>query len=129
MTLVDDDACRRFLTERLAQLTSGDRVSLPFQAGVGVFHRGMETRFHRMQGDRVRMVKISDTTHEIRFGTNRVVSVDYAPDSLLNRLLTCNTFTAQAVADWAPELDFDEEIAPLLTRLVQEGIIVPEDLA
>lgn len=40
-------------------------------------------------------------------------------ENLFNRA----EFSLMDLADWAPDLDFDGDIAPLLTRFVMEGVL------
>ncbi|WP_126147086.1 cupin domain-containing protein [Synechococcus elongatus] len=48
------------------------------------------------------------------------------PISLAMRLFSCRQFTLMDLGDWAPDLDFESAIAPLLQKLILAGILFVE---
>lgn len=48
------------------------------------------------------------------------------PSSLADQLFNCQQFTLMDLGNWAPELDFELEIAPLLQKLILAGVLFVE---
>ncbi|GAB4361892.1 MAG: hypothetical protein Fur0042_31380 [Cyanophyceae cyanobacterium] len=121
--------------EALAQayghaLASGARSPEPFQLpqqlGQDVFPVGLETEFWCPAYPRLRLVAQGDGATQICVGAQRVTVVGLE-SAVLAEILGRSRFTPWDLADVVPDLDWETELAPLLRRLVMEGILKVAD--
>jgi ribosomal protein L16 Arg81 hydroxylase len=99
------------------------RYSLPYQAGFNIFPHGTQTKFKSAKFQRVRISELSDGSGYKIISSGKEVSLKGVPRSLIENLFTGEHFTGKDVMNWLPDFDWEIDIAPLLTRLVVEGII------
>jgi ribosomal protein L16 Arg81 hydroxylase len=106
---------------------SPEPFQLPQQLGQDVFPAGLETEFWRPAYPRLRLVPQPDGATQIDFGARRV-TVAGLEASVLAEMLGRSRFTPWDLADLVPDLDWETELAPLLQRLVMEGILKVVDV-
>lgn len=97
-------------------------VTLPTQLGLHIFPQAFLTRFSWSPLHQISIQKMGEEHSQVQVGKKQIelrgISADFV-ETLFNQ----TEFSLLDMADWAPELDFDREIAPLMTRLVTEGIL------
>lgn len=101
---------------------SPEPFQLPQQLGQDVFPAGLETEFWRPPHPRLRLVPQADGVTQIRFGGQQVTVAGLEP-AVVADILGRSRFTPWDLADVVPDLDWETELAPLLQRLVMEGIL------
>lgn len=100
--------------------------SFPSQLGANIFAHGMETRFIRPKFQQIQIEPLGTDHYQITIGTKQV-TLKGLPDELIPKLFQPSGFNLMEMADWAPELDLEGEVVPLLTRLVTEGVLLVAD--
>jgi len=96
--------------------------SLPQQTGFYIFPKGINTRFRVPSWQRLMISQISEAEYKIKSWEKEAIVRSVTPD-FLDNLLSLETFTGQDVQRWLPDLDWQDEIMPILSSLVQAGII------
>jgi ribosomal protein L16 Arg81 hydroxylase len=97
-------------------------VSLPAQMGTDIFPNLFMTRFAWSPLHRIRVKQIGEEHYQVQVRAKKI-DLKGIPANLVENLFNQDEFSLSDIADWAPDLDFDGDIAPLLTRLVIEGIL------
>lgn len=97
-------------------------VTLPAQMGFDIFQNGFMTEFAWSTLHRIRVKQIGEEHYQVQVGSKQI-DLKGVPVNLVENLFNQDNFSLLDIADWAPELDFDGDIAPLITRLVTEGIL------
>ncbi|NMG19851.1 cupin domain-containing protein [Brasilonema bromeliae] len=97
--------------------------SLPYQAGFHIFEQGTQTKFKSAKFQRTRITELPDSSGYKIVVAGKEVSLKGVPISLVENLFTGEIFTGEDVINWLPDYDWEIDIAPLLSRLVTEGII------
>lgn len=116
------DISGEFLSRMNATERSLPQYSFPQQLGFNIFPQGIHTRFNRPDYQAVEIQEPEEEVYLIR-ANRKEIRLKGLPREALDRLFDTPKFTGVEVADWLPEFDW-EEIAPLLTRLVQEGLLL-----
>ncbi len=110
----------------LHRLSYCDRPPLPFalpsQLGSGIFQQGLETRFFTSSLHSVQILKISDRHAQVIVGSKQATIKGITTD-LVDKLFRPGGFSLLDLAEWAPSLDIETEVIPLLTNLVTQGIL------
>jgi ribosomal protein L16 Arg81 hydroxylase len=123
----DEQFVQSYITNHLtAQGTRHREVSLPSQSG---FHVPSGNGSTRLRHARFQPVKVDYDPErgQHRITTERTrITLDGAPAELIENLFRHELFTVREAACWAPGLDVDEDILPLLRRLVEEGIFLED---
>jgi ribosomal protein L16 Arg81 hydroxylase len=97
-------------------------VTLPTQMGIHMFPNGFMTQFAWSPLHRIRVKQIDREHYHVQVGSKQI-DLKGVPVNLVENLFDRDEFSLFDIADWAPDLDFDGDIAPLITRLVTEGIL------
>lgn len=98
-------------------------VNLPAQMGIDIFQQDLfMTRFFHTPLHRIHVKQIREGHYQVQVGTKQV-ELKGMPPKLVENLFSQSEFSLLDLADWAPDLDLEGDIAPLLTRLVKEGIL------
>jgi ribosomal protein L16 Arg81 hydroxylase len=123
--LNDGDWIAEEYAEQHASLTSSRRaeVSLPAQAGHGISKYDKNTRFRKPKYSSARVRQFSDQHCQILL-RNKQIDVGGVSPAALRDVLGRDNFTLTEIAEWLPELDLEEDIKPLLWRLVKEGVLI-----
>ncbi|MBW4642639.1 MAG: cupin domain-containing protein [Goleter apudmare HA4340-LM2] len=98
-------------------------INLPTQTGNDIFADIFTTRFTWSSLHRIRLKQLGEEHYQVQVGAKQV-DLKGIPGSLIENLFNRDEFGLLDIADWAPELDLDIDIAPLITRLVTEGILL-----
>ncbi|KAB8332156.1 cupin [Scytonema tolypothrichoides VB-61278] len=97
--------------------------SLPYQAGFHIFEQGTQTKFKSAKFQRTKITELPNGSGYKIVVAGKEVSLKGVPISLVENLFTGEIFTGEDVINWLPDYDWEIDIAPLLSRLVTEGII------
>ncbi|NEQ28744.1 MAG: transcription factor jumonji jmjC domain-containing protein, partial [Microcoleus sp. SIO2G3] len=95
---------------------------LPTQMGTDIFPDLFATRFAWSPLHRIRMQQLDRDHYQVQAGAKRI-ELKGVPAALAENLFNRDEFSLSEVADWVPDLDFEGDIEPLITRLVSEGIL------
>ncbi|MFE3547054.1 cupin domain-containing protein [Streptomyces kronopolitis] len=123
----DEQLVQTYLANHLTTQDSRHReVSLPSQSGFHALSTKADTRLRQARFNPVKVDHDAEAEqHRIQFGT-RKITLDGAPAALIDNVFRRESFTLAEAVDWAPGFDPDEDIAPLLRLLVEEGILLEE---
>lgn len=99
------------------------KYSLPQQPGFKIFPQGQHTTFAPQPFQRRYISPLPDGVGYKITTMGKEVSLAGVPLSVIEMMFNQTQFTGQDVLSWLPEYDWDLEIAPLLSRLVMEGIL------
>jgi ribosomal protein L16 Arg81 hydroxylase len=97
-------------------------IALPAQIGTDVFPDLFRTCYAWSPLHRIRVKYIAEEHYQLQVGSKRI-ELKGIPKNLAENLFDRDQFSLADIADWAPNLDLDGDIAPLLTRLVTEGVL------
>jgi Cupin superfamily protein len=97
-------------------------VSLPAQMGTDIFPNQLMTRFAWSPLHRIRVKQISECRYQIKIGAKQI-DLKEIPETLVENLFNRDEFDLFDIIDWAPDLDLDADIAPLIEHLVLEGVL------
>lgn len=97
-------------------------VTLPTQLGLHIFPQAFLTRFSWSPLHQISMQKISEEHSRVQVGKKQI-ELQGISGAFIETLFNQAEFSLLDIADWAPDLDFDGAVAPLITRLVTEGIL------
>uniref|UniRef100_A0A832M247 Transcription factor jumonji jmjC domain-containing protein n=1 Tax=Oscillatoriales cyanobacterium SpSt-402 TaxID=2282168 RepID=A0A832M247_9CYAN len=120
------DVSQRYCDHLISQIQPISPFSFPAQLGIDIFNNGLETRFVPPKFQRVQIDLFGETHHQITIGSKQI-TLKGLPDELVAKLFHPAGFSILDLADWAPDLDLDGDVVPLLTRLVTEGVLLVED--
>lgn len=96
--------------------------SLPQQTGFYIFPKGINTRFRVAPWQRLMISQVSEAEYKIKSWEKEAIVQSVTPEFIEN-LLSVEMFTGKDVMRWLPDLDWQDEVMPILSALVQEGII------
>lgn len=96
--------------------------SLPQQTGFYIFPKGINTRFRVPSWQRLMISQVSEAEYKVKSGKKEVILKPVTQEFLEN-ILSLEMFTGKDVISWLPDLDWQDEVMPILSSLVQEGII------
>jgi ribosomal protein L16 Arg81 hydroxylase len=97
-------------------------VSLPAQMGTDIFPDLMITQFAWSPLHRIRLKQLSENHYQIQVGSKQI-DLKGIPETLIENLCNRDEFSLLDIADWAPELDLEADLAPLLKNLIFEGVL------
>ncbi|RCJ21911.1 transcription factor jumonji jmjC domain-containing protein [Nostoc minutum NIES-26] len=97
-------------------------VTLPAQMGTDIFPDLFMTRFAWSPLHRIRVKQLGEEHYQVRVGSKQV-DLKGVPEIFVENLFKQDEFSLLDIADWVPNLDLEGDIAPLITRLVTEGIL------
>lgn len=100
---------------------SQEAYSLPYQAGFNIFKRGIDTIFKRPMFQRVNIEKIQHKC--VIHIWNKEITIEHIPASLIEHIFSQEYFTGKDLITSFPDIDWENEIMPVLETLVLEGII------
>lgn len=110
----------------LGTLDRSDRPPLPFaiptQLGSRIFEHGLETRFRRSRLHPVQLVAIAENETQIIIAAKQATIKGISSD-LAEKIFRPEGFSLLDLADWSPSLDLDQDVIPLLMRLVKQGLL------
>ncbi len=96
--------------------------ALPQQTGFNIFPKGINTRFRIPSWQRVIISQVSQTEYKVKCWEKEVI-LPGVNQAFLEKLFSLEMFTGKDVMRWLPDLAWEDEIMPILSSLVQEGII------
>ena len=100
-------------------------VSLPAQMGSDIFPNLLMTRFVWSPLHRIRVKQLSEKHYQVQVGSKQI-DLKGIPETLIENLFNQDEFSLFDIANWAPDLDLDADIAPLFKHLVLEGVLQVE---
>lgn len=118
----------QWLDDYLQQLCWRDQTPLPIQLpallnpdpwAFSLFDQFVWSPLHRVQWS------AEDDQIQVLVGSKQLTFKGLSL-SLATKLFDCAQFTLIDLSDWAPELDFETEIAPLLQKLIAAGVLKVE---
>jgi ribosomal protein L16 Arg81 hydroxylase len=125
--LHDADRIAAEYAEQHASLTNSRRaeVSLPQQAGYGVSKYDKNTRFRKPKYSSPLVRQFSDQHCQISLWNKQIELCGVSPTAL-RHVLGRGSFTVDEISECLPDLDLEQDIKPLLSRLVKEGVLINE---
>lgn len=119
--------CTTIADEYLGYLDSlgkpATRYSLPHQAGFNLFPQGTATEFTSAKFQRVRIAELPDHSGYKIITSGKEITLRGVNITLLENIFNEQVFQGNDVMKWLPDYDWELDIAPLLSRLVLEGVI------
>ncbi len=97
-------------------------IALPTQMGIDLFPNDFLTEFAWSPLHPRQMSCLDHNHYRLQVGSKQV-DLKGLPTALAKNMTDRDRFTLADLADWGPELDFEIDVVPLLTRLVTEGIL------
>ncbi|MBW4552380.1 MAG: cupin domain-containing protein [Aphanocapsa sp. GSE-SYN-MK-11-07L] len=97
-------------------------VSLPAQIGAGIFPNLLMTRYAWSPLHRIRVKQLNDQHYQVKIGSKQF-DLKGIPEALIENIFNQDEFCLIDLADWAPDLDLEVDIEPLLKHLVFEGVL------
>ncbi|GAB4217380.1 MAG: hypothetical protein OHK0012_21700 [Synechococcales cyanobacterium] len=97
-------------------------LDLPLQMRSDLFADGLISRFAWSPWHRVRIKSVAVGHYQLIIGSKQI-DLKGIPDALVEQMSDHESFSLFDLAEWAPELDVDTDLVPLLERLVQAGIL------
>ncbi|GGA35582.1 cupin domain-containing protein [Okeania sp. KiyG1] len=103
------------------------QYALPYQAGFNIFDNGMETKFKVPQFQRLQIYQIAEEEDECKIiVSGKEVSLKGVPGKFVENLFSRETFTGKDVINLLPDYDWEIDIMPMLSKLVNERVIFVE---
>ncbi|MDT9338259.1 cupin domain-containing protein [Trichodesmium erythraeum 21-75] len=103
-----------------------EQYNLPYQAGFHIFHRDIDTKFKVSQFQRLKISKIADDDGYKILVSGKEVSIRGVPEYLVKNLFSRETFTGKDIINLLPDYDWEIDIMPMLSKLVNERVIFVE---
>ncbi len=103
-----------------------EQYNLPYQAGFHIFYNGIETRFKVPQFQRLKIHQMPDESGYKILVSGKEVSIKGVPEHLVENLFSREKFTGKDVISWLPDYDWEIDIMPMLSKLVNERVIFVE---
>ncbi len=103
------------------------RYSFPYQAGFNIFPHCKDTKFKNPKLQRVKISELADGSGYKIIAAGKEITIRGVPESFVINLFNQDFFTGNDAIAWLPDFDWDIDIAPLLSRLVTQGIIFVEN--
>jgi hypothetical protein len=126
--LSQPEVTQKYVQELTGREQAVAPFSLPFQLGFDLFEYGLESRFSRPAAQPVQIEVLDDDHYQITTGSKQVLIKGVSLE-LIENLFNRDRFSILEMADWAPDLDLEGDVVPLLTQLVTAGILfVASDL-
>lgn len=80
------------------------------------------TRFTWSPLHRIRVKQIGEEHYQVQVGAKQL-DLKGIPVNLAENLFNRDEFSLFDIADWAPDLNLEGDITPLMTRLITEGVL------
>jgi ribosomal protein L16 Arg81 hydroxylase len=122
VTYLQHDISGAFLSMINATERSLPQYRFPEQLGFNIFPQGIHTTFQQPDYQAIEIQEPEEEVYIIR-ANRKEIRLKGIPRQVVDRLFNTSRFTGTEVASWLSEFDW-EEISPLLTRLVQEGVLI-----
>lgn len=97
-------------------------VCLPGQMGNDLFPNGFITQFVWSPLHPISVKTIDKEHYQVQIGAKKI-DLKGVPSALVDNLFSHAQFSLSDIADWAPQLDFEGDIAPVIARFVAEGVL------
>jgi ribosomal protein L16 Arg81 hydroxylase len=120
--LQQPDTIDRFIDTTKYRHLPAFPIQLPAQMGNEIFLDGLMTQFEWSPLHQLQAQEIDPETYQVQMGTKQI-TLKGVPTQLAEQIFARSTFTVMEMADWAPDLSFEGDVVPLLTRLVTEGVL------
>jgi ribosomal protein L16 Arg81 hydroxylase len=98
------------------------QVDLPTQLGSDLFPDGFQTVYRWSTLHRVTFRQLGEDYYQVKIGSKQI-DLKGIPQSLAEYLLNQDKFSLLDLADCSPDLDLETDLAPLLHRLIIEGVL------
>jgi ribosomal protein L16 Arg81 hydroxylase len=98
-------------------------VDLPAQLGDDLFPDGFQTVYRWSTLHRVTFRQLAEDHYQVKIGSKQI-DLKGIPQPLAEYLLSQDEFSLMNLADCSPDLDLEADLAPLLHRLVIEGVLL-----
>ncbi|NJM71566.1 MAG: transcription factor jumonji jmjC domain-containing protein [Scytonema sp. RU_4_4] len=121
-TLHQPDILHRYIDALAYRALPPLPVSLPAQMGADIFPNGFMTRFTWSPLHRIRVKQIGEEHYQVQVGAKQL-DLKGIPVNLAENLFNRDEFSLFDIADWAPDLNLEGDITPLMTRLITEGVL------
>ena len=121
-TLHQPDSLHRYIDSLTHQAQPPLPITLPAQMGNDIFPDLFMTQFAWSPLHRIRGKQISEEHYQVQIGAKQI-DLKGIPATLVENLFNRDEFSLLDIADWAPDLDLEGDIAPLLKKLVLEGVL------
>lgn len=121
-TLNESDIIQKYINKLSYSNYPSLPICLPAQMGTDIFPNLMMTRFVWSPLHPIRIKQLGDDLYQIKVGSKQI-DLKGIPETLVENLFNQNEFSLLDIADWAPDLDLEADVAPLLTKLVTEGVL------
>jgi ribosomal protein L16 Arg81 hydroxylase len=102
------------------------KYHLPQQAGFTIFPQGKTTQFRLHPFQQVQISELPDGTGYCITTAGKEIALRGVPSSAVEALFNQECFSGEDVQMWLSDFDWEIEIAPVLSRLVMEGILMVE---
>ncbi|NET30941.1 MAG: cupin [Cyanothece sp. SIO1E1] len=105
-------------------------ISLPAQVGFGIFEQGLDTRLRQPKFQKVKVEPLADSGYRLITANKKInfKGLDsHIVENLVENLFNFESFTLGDVAEWLPESNLETIILPLLSGLIQEGMILVDE--
>ena len=103
-----------------------EQYNLPYQAGLHIFHKGVDTGFKVSQFQRLKISKMTDDDGYKILVSGKEVSIRGVPEYLVKNLFSKERFTGKDIINLLPDYDWEIDIMPMLSKLVSERVIFVE---
>ncbi|MEL7036102.1 MAG: cupin domain-containing protein [Cyanobacteria bacterium J06592_8] len=124
--LIDSDRINEYIQYLNALGKPITKYSLPQQMGFNIFPQDQLTTFKTQPFQRVQIFDLPDVDSYRITTQGKEVFLTGVPRAVWEKLFQQSEFTGEEVLQWLPDFDWELDLVPLLTRLVQEGILVVE---
>ena len=118
----DSELPSGYIYDLIAAASPVNTYSLPQQTGFNIFPKGINTRFRIPAWKRVLISQVSEAEYKVKMYEKEVILTEVTQE-FLEKLLSLEMFTGKDVMQWLPDLDWHDEVMPMLSSLVKEGII------
>ncbi len=122
-SLKQQDIAQKYVRSLNATERSRSAYLFPQQLGFEIFPQGLQTRFRRPQFQFIEIAEPEVEVYQIR-GNGKEITLKGIPRRVVDRLFYAEQFTGAEVREWLSDFDWEEDIAPLISRLVREGLVL-----
>lgn len=119
----EDSLIERYLDEQCSKGQPSRQFSFPAQLSHPQFPDGLFTQFYRPQQPVLIEINSKIGGYTVKTGEKKIALAGLDL-SRLEKLFTSENFTGLDVQTWLADFDWETEIVPLLTQLVQNGILL-----
>jgi ribosomal protein L16 Arg81 hydroxylase len=124
--LLQPELTQKYIQELAGREQTVAPFSLPFQLGFDIFEHGLESCFSRSVEQPVRIDVLDDEQYQITTDSKQI-TLKNVPPQLIENIFNRDRFSILEMADWAPDLDLEADVLPLLTQLVTTGVLFVEN--